>query len=250
MCSAYARSGRSGAPPSPHLSHTTIRPKIAGPARAREALRQLYLGEPELEETTAPPGFHFGGCPGAPRVLLHGTFVFLVGRKPSGEVASVAVDSIKFGPEIFLAPAAKHVLELIKEGVKPIGGHPRLFPAGGDAVTIETPDGTIAAVRAAEHPSGRAGIATAYVEMPPSVTMAWMGAMGEAERWLWPLGPESSGEEVVYPLAETKEGRPRYFVHYDSATGTATRDDYFYPALQTQLGYSELKEWVHTAAQK
>ena len=213
------------------------------PRWARADLRELYLGDPELE-ATAPPGFGIGGCPGVPVVRLEGSFVYLVGRHAGGEVASVAVDSLAFGPEIFVAPAAKHVLELIEEGMEPVGGHPRLFPDGGDAVTIETPRGTIVAVRGAEHPVGRPSIAIPYIELPPSVAMAWMGAMGEVERWLWPLRVRHSAGEVVFPLAASKEGPELYEIEYDLDTHVATRDGYVYPARQTQLGYSELKAWA------
>jgi hypothetical protein len=180
-------------------------------------------------------------------VHLEGSFVYLVGHLPGGEVASVAVDSLAFGPEIFVAPAAKHVLELIEEGAEPVGGHPRLFPDGGDAVTIETPRGTIVAVRSTEHPPGEPAVATSYIELPVSVAMAWMGTMGEFEGWLWPLRPRRVADGYVFPLASSEEGPALYEIHYDLKTHVATRDGYVYPARQTQLGYSELKAWAKGA---
>jgi hypothetical protein len=218
---------------------------LGAPRWARHDLRALYLGGLG-GEATKPPGFRIGGCPGRAVVPagLDGSFVYAVGRGPGGEIRSLVVDSERFGPEIFLAPAAQKVLALIGSGVIPLGGHPRLFPAGGDVVTVTTPEGTIVLVRAEEHEPGRVGVATPYIELPATVATAWLGAMGEAERWLWPLQPRPVAGGMVYGLAENPGGHATYKVIYDPRTGGATRDGFTYTRPETPLGYLELKAWA------
>jgi hypothetical protein len=228
--------------------HCPSQTPSGAPRWARHDLRTLYLGGLGAE-ATAPPGFRFGGCPGRAIVppALHGTFVYAFGHSPGGQIRSLVVDSERFGPEIFLAPAAQRVGALIEAGVMPVGGHPRLFPAGGDVVTVTTPSGTIALVRAEEHEPGLPRLASAYVELPATVATAWLGAMGEAERWLWPTGGRRAGGVEVYGLAETAGGPPRFEVRYDPRSGAATRDGYDYARPETPLGYLELKAWSETA---
>jgi hypothetical protein len=218
------------------------------PGWAQADLGELYYGGLGARATKAP-GFGIGGCPGRAHVpsALEGTFVYAFGRNRAREVRSLVVDSLEFGPEIFIAPAARRVLAMIEAGLEPLGGEPRLPVAGGDAVTVTSRRGTFALVRSEEHLPGEPEVAAPYVELPPTVATAWLGAMGEERGWLWPLAPRREGDEEVYGLAKKSGGRPAYEVAYDPSTGDARRDQYDYSLPETPLGYQELKAWAATA---
>jgi hypothetical protein len=224
-------------------------PSFGAPAWARSDLDALYYGTKDLN-ATAPPGNDVGGCTGTAIVPVaeHGAFVYTIGRNELGEIRSIAVDSLEFGPAIFLSPAAQRVLALIEDGLTPLGGYPTMQVAGSDAVAIITERGTFTLVRGAKHLPGSPELAMPYVELPPTATTAWVGAMHEQGDWLWPLHPRPTGEGREYPLAVDRTStNPPIVVSYDAGEGTAQRDQYSYYLPEPQIGQRELEAYARTA---
>jgi hypothetical protein len=158
------------------------------------------------------------------------------------------MDSRRFGPAIFLAPAAQQVIAMIEAGQLPLGGYPRLNAGGGDLAPVLTPNGTIILIRATKHPTGAPRYATPYIELPASASTAWMGAMNELGIWLWPTDPIEKNNSLLFPLqGETESTQLKLAMTYDPTTGTVHRDPYTYPLPQNQLNPAELKEHAETA---
>jgi hypothetical protein len=227
--------------PCPHL------PAFGAPAWARSDLNALYYGTKKLN-ATPPPG-RIGGCTSRAIVPTaeHGTFVYTIGRNALGEIRSVAVDSLEFGPAIFLAPAAQRVLALLRRGLAPLGGYPIMEVVGGDAVAITSERGTFALVRRSKHLPDSA-LATPYVELSPTAATAWAGAMHERGGWLWPLSPMDAGGLKEYPLTVYSDStRAIAAVTYDPGDGTAQRDQYSYHLPEPQIGQYELEAYARTA---
>lgn len=219
-----------------------VEPGEGAPAWAKEKLRALYYGHPRLH-ATAPPGTDAGGCPGPVIVPAtpRGAFAYQIGRSPLGEVLSVAVVSKRFGPEIFLAPAAQRVIALIGEGIAPLGGYPRLNLVGGDLVSITTPEGTILLVRDEKHLPDEPHVAAPYVELPPAVATAFLEVLRERDGWLWPLSPVTSdGGEVFELTANSQLSSGKIEIHYDPTTGGAVRGPFDYRLPVPQLDEAAL----------
>ena len=222
-------------------------PGDGAPSWAEAELNELYLGG--LVNVTPPPGLKEGGC--TTRVIVppreDGTFVYVVGKNPAGEIRSLAVVSTEFEPAIFLAPASQQVLELIEEGQMPIGGYPRVEDlAGGDMAPVLTPEGTVVLVRSSTHPPGKSRYATPYVELPPTVASAFVEVMHEFGAWFWPLAPVAVGDAEVFPLVGRSQGEEvRETVVLDPATGIARRGSHTYLPPEAQLSQQELE---HRAA--
>jgi hypothetical protein len=221
-------------------------PGYGAPAWARADLNALYLGGIRLN-ATKPPGTA-GGCTGKAVVKEDGAFVYTIGKNLQGETLSIALDSLEFGPAIFLAPAAQRVIALIEHGWSPLGGLPTMPVAGGDVAAILTEQGTIALVRSETHLPNRPDVATPYTELPPAAASAWSGAMHELNRWLWPLPPQTSNGVEVFPLALDAGGKERVFsIVYDPGSGAAQRDQYRYQLPAHQLDQGELERHVRSA---
>lgn len=217
-------------------------PSYGAPPWAREDLDALYYGGKDLHATPPPGGI--GGCTGKAVVPadLDGTFVYAVGRNADGEIRSVAVDSLEFGPAIFLAPSAQQVLKLIEEGVGPLGGYPMLEVAGGDLVAVVTEQGVFVLLRAAKHLPDQPEMATPYVVMPPTVAAAWAGTIREFGEWLWPLASIPAGNSQTFPLSPTSSGEEGgHRITFHPGSGTAQRDQYSYSLPQPRLSEEELE---------
>jgi hypothetical protein len=223
-------------------------PSFGAPAWARNHLNALYYGTMRLKATPAP-GYEEGGCTGLAVVPAseHGTFVYTIGRNELGEVRSVAVDSFRFEPAIFLAPAAQRVLALLKAGVAPLGGYPLLEVAGGDAVPITTERGTFVLVRSAKTLPG-SDLAMPYVVLPPTAAAAWITAMKELGIWLWPLRPQIGAGKRQYPLVIDRTSTDAVaVVTYGVDDGSAEWNGYDYFLPEHQIDEGELKQLAETA---
>lgn len=228
---------------------------IGVPGWAKRDLYALYYGGEGLD-ATAPPGTDIGGCPSEVFVLPtpEGPFVYAVGRGEDGEIITAAVTSRHGRPAIFLAPAAQRVIELIGEGVVPLGGYPRVDVMGdgreGDMVPITTPEGTIVLVRSRKVLMDMPEYASPYLELPVAVAAAWTAAMcGEGE-WLWPLEPRQSEGVTVYRFSRNANGQgPQVSIVYDPEEAMATVGDLEYRSPQAQLNQLELEDFAASAGE-
>jgi hypothetical protein len=230
--SAVARSKA----PCPHM------PAFGAPAWAREDLNALYFGGKQLN-ATPPPG-EIGGCTGRAIVpaAQHGSFVYTIGRNALGEILSVAVDSFKFGPAIFLSPAAKRVLELIHAGHAPLGGYPTRDVAGGDYAAAKTAAGTFVFVRGTKHLPGLPNVAVPYQRLSPVIARPWLAAMTELNTWLWPLPPVVDGELKGFGFASEPEAtKAAVTIAFRPAVGTALWNGVTYERSAEQLNQVELE---------
>ena len=221
-----------------------FQPGDGAPAWAKADLYALYFGGLEAE-VTKPPGTDIGGCVGLAIVPpgLKNEFVYAIGRNVDGELRSVALVSTKYGPAIFLAPAAQQVLELLEKGVMPIGGYPTEDVLRGDIAPILTPDGTVVLARAEKHLPGNERYATPYVKLEPTAAAAWVGVMREEGMWLWPLGPRSVDGLQVFDLSRDAAGHDiAASVTFDPESGVAKRDIYTYELPQPQISLPDLRE--------
>ena len=228
---------------------------IGVPGWAKRDLYALYYGGEGLD-ATAPPGTDIGGCPSEVFVLPapEGPFVYAVGRGEEGEVITVAVTSRHGRPAIFLAPAAQRVIELIGEGVVPLGGYPRVDVMGdgreGDMVPITTPEGTIVLVRSRKVLVDMPEYASPYLELPVAVAAAWTAAMCGEGDWLWPLEPRQSEGVTVYRFSRNADGQgPQVSIVYDPEEATAIVGDLEYRSPQAQLNQLELEDFAARAGE-
>jgi hypothetical protein len=222
-------------------------PELGSPDWAKKELNSLYLGEPTLH-ANPPPGTE-GGCTGRAIVPAwsHERFVYTVGLVGKRELRSVAVDS-SLGPAIFLVPAARRVLSLIEETEGPVGGLPTIPAGNGDVTSITTAEGSYALVRAEEHQPGHPDIASPYVELPPLVATAWISAMGEQRRWLWPQQPRGTKRQETFALTlDPLGGESRVSIVYDPGTHTAMRNSILYRLPTNELNEAELKHFAELA---
>ncbi|HEV7400817.1 MAG TPA: hypothetical protein VGN84_11185 [Solirubrobacterales bacterium] len=223
-------------------------PARGAPAWARDKLNALYYGGEALN-ANPPPG-NIGGCTEKAVVVgtPHGDFVYTIGHNRIGEVRSVAVTSHEFGPAIFLAPAAKNVIDLIRHKIVPLGGYPTKKVVEGDTTAVTTPQGTFALVRNATHLPGMPNFAAPYVELPPTVASAWFGAMRERNAWLWPQPPSANDLGREFTLTADSGGlEVEYTVKYDPSGGAAQRDRYRYDLPEPQLEQGEFERYATTA---
>ena len=237
-----ATAGSEGAPPGESTEPCPSLPAYGAPRWAGDILNALYYGGRSLN-ANPPPG-NIGGCTGRAVVVptKAGSFVYTIGRNSLDEIRSVAAVSRKFGPAIFLAPAAQQVLDLIRHGQAPLGGYPTAEAAGGDVATVMTEDGTYVFVRDAKHVPGLPNVAEPYVELPPTVASAWMGAMHEADSWLWPLTPHSWEGATSFPLAvDSAAEEGEFTVTFEPRSGTAQRDQYRYESPAHPLSQAEIE---------
>jgi hypothetical protein len=224
-------------------------PGFGAPEWAQPYLNALYLGGMDLH-ANSPPGTA-GGC--TARAISPtaegGSFVYTVGRGAEDEVLSLATVSRRFGPAIFLAPAAKYALALIEHGRGPVGGLPTITAANGDVSAIMTELGTFALVRPEEHIPGEPNLAAQYVELPPAVSTAWMSAQREVGHWLWPRLTKRTGAGETFLLATQPAGERGLSVDYEPATGDARRAAVSVPYEEPspELNEAELSRFARTA---
>lgn len=161
----------------------------------RRLLDALYLGGPGVDPAKVddPPGAA-GGCTGPVHVSKEGRtrFVYVIGRDKDEKILSVAVVSRQFGPAMFIAPAAKPVLDLIAI-YHDIGGMRRIDAGSGQIYGVPTPFGTALLVRPTVVQAGPSRLAVPYVALVPGAVSAWFKIMDDLRIWLWPIAAGSEG---------------------------------------------------------
>jgi hypothetical protein len=119
-------------------------------------------------------------------------FAYTLGESPaSSEPLSIAVDSRRFGPALFLAPAVKPVVRLVHQ-FGTVGGMHRFNAGSGQFYPVRTPAGTYLLIR--RNP-GTEESARGDVLVPPSVAQSWSIAISKSHEFLWPVrraeGPDT-----------------------------------------------------------
>jgi uncharacterized membrane protein YgcG len=165
-------------------------PGEGAPWWAATQLYVLYLGPADNDlppEATGPPGI-VGGCTGpvvAPQA--DEAFVYAAGIDfVTGDEASIAVDSLLYGPALFLAPAVGAVKALVRDGAA-VGGSHRITVGRGDFYAVYANGGTTMLIRPQYWEDGGASVPQAYTQLPPAVTDAWFDTMMRVRTWLWPI---------------------------------------------------------------
>jgi hypothetical protein len=210
-------------------SQCAVSPGAGAPSWARRDILHLYLGGGGSPGGEAP-GTVVAGCPGKIEKISgrDGVFVYTLGEGPtSSQPLSIAVDSKRFGPALFLAPAVKPVLALIHQ-FGAVGGMHRFLVGTGGFYPVQTHDGTYILIR---RESGTEQQAKAYTLIPPVVAQAWSLATGRSETFLWPV-PRQEKEGVTYRFyTDTTPARLAYSFSYRPSDTT-----------EPELGEAELQE--------
>jgi hypothetical protein len=174
-------------------------PGAHGPAWATQDIYDEYLGG-------RGPGALDAGCTGLvyQPPWANGRFAYTIGTFSHHPAPmSVGVDSPRFGPAIFLAPATSDVLAMINNG-QIIGGSPRGDAGSGQYYAVYGSFGTKMLIRTETHPPGRPTGITLYEQLPPAVASAWFYAMENLAggQWLWPRRPKHGpGQLEIFELA-------------------------------------------------
>jgi hypothetical protein len=183
----------------PPLSHCAVPPGTGAPAWAHEDIFNLYLGGQTGAQES--PGTDIAGCPVRYHTLhtLDGEFIYTIGESPTGTQAlSVAVDSSRFGPALFLGSAVKPVVALIGQ-LGAVGGL-RSFTVGpGQFYPVQTDRGTYILIRRRAGASG----AEPYAVIPPTVAQAWVGAVLRSKKFLWPTPSSRDGRQWRFDTGST-----------------------------------------------
>jgi hypothetical protein len=199
-----------------------------GPLWVEEEIAHLYLGGAGAAAAEAP-GTAIAGCPGELHLshTAFGLFAYTEGRSPAGgQPRSVAVDSSRFHAGLFLDPAVKPAMALIKR-FKIIGGLHRYTVAGGDFYPMQTPVGTYLLIR---RNTGTERAATPYLVVPPAVAQAWSLAVSRSEDFLWPMPRHEGGKEIYDFYTNTNPSRVAYSFAYQPSDGA-----------EPELGEAELQ---------
>jgi hypothetical protein len=116
---------------------------------------------------------------------------------------------------------------------------PRFSAGRGDYYLLTTVAGTFTLIRSEV---GTDVVARPYIELPPTVGQAWVGAMHEAGTWLWPTLQAMRGGQAVYRLKPSDpDSRIAYTIQYTPTSGLATRGPYSYlPSPTRELSAAEL----------
>lgn len=173
-------------------------PGAGAPVWAAKDLHDEYLGS----ENRDGVGALAAGCTSLVYAPLSakGGFVYTVGTLPKHpKPLSIAIDSRRFGPAIFLDAAVGPVLEMISQG-EIIGGQPPVRAANGEVYGITTTNGTVILARAEVHVTGTSATEP-YVELPTAVSTAWFSAMTKRGKWLWPRQPLNRHGKLIYRLS-------------------------------------------------
>lgn len=190
---------------------------------AADQLYRLYLG-PQLPNTDPPPGADDGGCTG-PTFSTPGNedrFAYVIGADVNRKIKSVAVVSKRFGVGIFLAPAAKPVIGLIRR-YGDLGGWPRTNVGRGDYYGVPTPNGTAILSRSVKVIDDGSGHAERYVLMLPAAAALWLDAMRRYRRWLYALpgGTVRGGKTRIRLVADLETNELVEAIIIDSKRGHA-----------------------------
>jgi hypothetical protein len=203
---------------SPELINECPMPLVTGgPPWMLQALSNLYLGGSEPLGGEAP-GTAIAGCPGRLHIsrTSYGLFAYALGKRPgSTETPSIAVDSTHFGPALFLAPAVRPVLALIRR-FRIVGGIHRFGSGSGQFYPVQTPIGTYILIRSETGSTER--VATPYILVPPVVAQAWSLAMTRSQAFFWPVPKESEGRLVYDFYSNTASSHVAYTFAYQSSS--------------------------------
>jgi hypothetical protein len=175
-------------------------------------------------------------------------FVWALGENPAIHEILSLVSACKKPAfaTVYRVPASGFVRDLIETERDHIVYGPHKITAGdGDMYLLETESGTYALVRSA---TGGESIQT-YIELPPPVVQAWIGAMNEANEWLWPSEVETVASERIYLFAENghlERALPEYAVTYREEEGeyVATRGPWKYLSREKREANTEELEQV------
>lgn len=172
------------------------------------------------------------GCPSTSAAASNGT-VWLEGRDPmTGKLLGIGVGG-KYPPALLLGAAVPAALSLAQRG-ELLGASDRMAVSRGDLYLLYTRLGTDVLVR-------RFATEQRYVLLPSVVAAAWLGAMSEAGRWLWPESPDVEGRAEVYRLRPIdSEGKP-VLVNYSVMSDEATRGALVYRAPVVPLKFGHLE---------
>jgi len=198
-------------------------------------LHELYLGATGMTRVPVDyesPGAS-AGCTGKVEREQHDSYFTIATYPRTGEIGSVAVDSAKYGPAVFIAPAALPALALLRR-YRTLGGTARHRVGHGDFYLIEVDVGTIVLVRAQYQEPGQPGVVEGYVQLDPPVAEAWMACMREHHGWLWPVPrplPRVSHEIAFDLIDNVVTPRYRCTVSYEPKGQIAHR------ALRAQTRY-------------
>jgi hypothetical protein len=134
-------------------------------------------------------------------------FAYAEGKDEAGTLKSIAIVSERYGPAIFLAPAAKRVLQMI-ERYRDVGGWPRTRAGHGDYYGVETPYGTSIMMRPAPIWDDGSGRTRGYVVLLPAAATLWMDAVRRFGSWLWALpGGTVHGKQRITFVANLQTNR-------------------------------------------
>ena len=192
------------------------------PSWAKTHLRALYLGGSAARSTDPAPGAS-GGCTG--RTLIprggDGNLVYTIAVDESGSMSSVATVSKRFGPAIFMAPAAEPTFQLLRTYLD-IGGWARTPVGHGDFYGVTTPKGTAILVRPNIMRGDGSRQAEPYVTLMPAAAARWMKAMDDASSWLWAV-PDGTvnGKQRIRLVANLATSTAVDTIFIDPATGRA-----------------------------
>jgi hypothetical protein len=199
-------------------------PGLRAPRWARDRLHALYLGGMRLN-ADPPPGIT-GGCTGPP-IFPSGHdegFVYVEGRDSDGELKSVAVVSKLYGSGLFIAPAAKSALALIKM-FHDIGGMRRTNAGDGQVYGVKTPLGTAILMRSGTMLGDGSGRAQDYLMLRPAAAALWWRAVQDYGSWLWALsGGKVDGKQRIVLMANLLTRARVKTIVFDPATGSARFD--------------------------
>jgi len=169
----------------------------------REDFAMLIRGVPGSErrlDATLPPGMS-GSCTHlVTATQKRGSFSYTTQEDlAEHRVASIAVDSLAWGPAIFVFPAVKPVQALITR-YGALGGSPRLYAGQGDFYLVRVEQGTVVLVR--RQFTQASGLTEPFTELPLAVAAAWLEQMRLHDGWLWPIEAVNDDGTRTYRLVE------------------------------------------------
>lgn len=166
------------------LSECAVPPGTGAPGWAKQDILHLYLGGRPL--ASEAPGTLIAGCPDRYQTVhtRDGEFLYTIGWDPSHtRRLSIAVDSRRFGPSLFLAPAVQPVLELIDHR-NAVGGVRAFSVGAGQFYPVQSDRGTYILIRRAT--AGMPAV-TRFTLIPPPVAQSWAAAVLRSGKFLWPM---------------------------------------------------------------
>jgi hypothetical protein len=228
---------------------SAIPPQDGIPPTIINELQSLYTGAHQLGPTQT-------GCPlevheeSTPEGVLYWTLGKIHGDRNPKSLA--VIPPKRFHAIIVLWPAVTPVERLIKKAEN-VGGprrFPRYYTGGGDFYLINTERGTIALT---QEETGTASEARPLVQLPISVSFAWLSLTRETEVWRWPTEPRKSGDGIeTFGLKRAGHTLSRYRIQYNTSDETATRNAQSgkpdkYTAREHAINPAELRGWAPLA---